>query len=151
MKNYLNKPELASHIRLGVGIIIYYRNEILLERRTDCKKWGLIGGSIEIGEKVEEAALRESFEETSLLLDINKLYLLGLYSDINDRRIIQYSDNCFHAIDIIYKYKLEKKEDLKKSKESLELAFFQYNDLPEDLVPPAKSPIKDFIKLLSKF
>ena len=146
MKNYLNNPELASHIRLGVGIIIFYNNKILLEHRTDCKKWGLIGGAIEIGERVEEAALRECYEETSLIIDKNKLYFLGLYSDINEKRIIQYSDNCFHAIDVIYKYKLDKQKDLKKSKESLELAFFPFNDLPEDLVPPARLPIKDFIQ-----
>ena len=146
MKNYLNNSDLASHIRLGVGIILHYKNKILLEHRTDCKKWGLIGGGIEIGEQVEEAAIRECYEETSLIIDKNKLEFLGLYSDTNDKRIIQYPDSCFHSIDIVYKYKLEKKQTLKKSSESLEIEFFPFYDLPNDLVPPAKKPIKEFIQ-----
>ena len=147
-KSYLTNTNLASHIRLGVGIIIFYNNEILLEHRTDCKKWGLIGGAIEIGEKIEEAAVRECYEETSLEIEKSKLCFLGIYSDINDRRIIQYPDNCFHAIDVIYKYKLENKKDLKKSKESLEILFFPLNDLPNNLVPPVISPINDFINTI---
>ena len=78
----------------------------------------------------------------------NKLYYFGLYSDINHRRIIKYPDNCFHAIDIIYKYSLENKQDLKKSKESLDIKFFPFNNLPKDIVPPAESPIDDFIQII---
>tara|TARA_Y100000589_G_C27038251_1_gene582002 strand:- start:238 stop:690 length:453 start_codon:yes stop_codon:yes gene_type:complete len=145
-KSYLTNPVLANHIRMGVGIIIIYKNQILLEHRADCEKWGLIGGSIEIGEKVEQAAVRECYEETSLEIEKNKLCFFGIYSDINDRRIIQYPDNCFHAIDVIYKYKLENKKDIKKSKESLDIKFFPFNELPNNLVPPAISPINDFIQ-----
>ena len=32
------------------------RGEILMQLRSDTKDWGLPGGSLEIGEKVEEAA-----------------------------------------------------------------------------------------------
>ena len=79
----------------------------MLEHRTDCNKWGLIGGSVEIGEQIEETALRECYEETGLIIDKKKLIFLGLYSDINQKRIIKYPDNCFHAIDVIYKYNLQ--------------------------------------------
>ena len=47
----------------------------------------MIGGAIEIGEKVEEAAIRECYEETSLIIDKNKLNFLGLYSDINEKEL----------------------------------------------------------------
>ena len=68
MKNYLNNSDLASHIRLGVGIILYYKNKILLEHRTDCKKWGLIGGGVEVGEEIIQAAIRECFEANQIMI-----------------------------------------------------------------------------------
>ena len=93
------------------------------------------------------AAVRECFEETSILLNKEELKYLGIYSDINQFRIIRYPDSCFHAIDIIFSYKLTKEVILKKSKESLEIGFFSIKSLPKNIVPPAQYPINDFIKL----
>ena len=71
-----------------------------------------------------------------------------MYSDINQHRIIQYEDNCFHAIDIVYSYQiLENNIKIIKSNESIEISFFSIKSLPKDIVPPAKDPINDFIKL----
>ena len=147
-KKYLKEVNKATHIRLGVGIILHTEKKLLLELRSDCKKWGLIGGAVEIGEETKKTAIRECIEETSIKINKNKLKLLGLYSDISEYRIIEYPDNCFHAIDIIYTYKISDNVKLKKSSESLKLSFFTCSDLPLNLVPPAKKPIYDFIKLL---
>jgi len=147
-KKYLTNAKFASSIRIGVGIIIYCSDKLLLERRSDCLKWGLIGGGVEIGENVKDTALRECFEETSIKLKKEKLEFLNLYSDINQHRIIQYEDNCFHAIDIVYSYQiLENNLKIIKSNESIEISFFSIKSLPKDIVPPAKDPINDFIKL----
>ena len=146
-KKYLTNPKYASSIRIGVGILIYKSEELLLERRKDCKKWGLIGGGIEIGESIEDTALRECIEETSIELKKENLKFFGLYSDIKQYRIIKYEDNCFHAIDIIYTYELLGNNfTIKKSNESMEISFFSFKSLPKDLVPPAKDPINVFIK-----
>ena len=147
-KKYLQEANKASHIRLGVGIILHTKTKLLLELRSDCKKWGLIGGGVEIGEEVENTAIRECFEETTIVINKHKLKFLGLYSDPSDYRIIKYPDSCFHAIDIVYSYKISENVKLIKSLESLKLSFFSYDSLPFDLVPPAKKPINDFIKLL---
>ena len=147
-KKYLIDPKNATHIRVGVGIILHTDKKILLEKRADCQKWGLIGGGVEVGEELKMTALRECQEETSLKLNKNNLQFLGVYSDISQYRIIEYPDNCFHAIDIIYSYKIAKNIKLKKSIESLKLTFFPFDCLPEQLVPPAKNPIEDFIKLI---
>lgn len=57
-------------ILTGVNIIVFNeRNEILLQRRTDTGDWGLIGGILELGESLEEAAHRELFEEAGLRTD----------------------------------------------------------------------------------
>ncbi len=147
VKKYLKDSKYADHIRIGVGIILHYYDKILLEKRVDCNNWGLTGGGVEVGETIEEAATRECFEETSIKLKKEKLKLLGVYSDVNQFRIINYPDSCFHAIDIIFYYQLDQEVNIKKSEESFDIRFFKINCLPTNIVPPAKKPIEDFIKL----
>lgn len=63
-----------SIIFVGVGIILRDNNgKILIGKRTDNKTWSLPGGSLEVGETLEEAAKRETFEETGII--INELEL----------------------------------------------------------------------------
>ncbi|SDT24201.1 NUDIX domain-containing protein [Paenibacillaceae bacterium GAS479] len=47
-------------------IVVNKQNEILLQLREDNGLWGLLGGSLEPGESMEEVARRELFEETGL-------------------------------------------------------------------------------------
>ena len=150
IRKYRDDKSSATHIRLGVGLILYSEKSLLLEQRIDCKKWGLIGGSVEIGERVETSITRECLEETGISIEENQLSLLGIYSDVNQYRIIHYPDNCFHAIDVIYSCKISKDYNIKKSEESIDISFFQFNKLPENIVPCALDPIVDFINLLDK-
>ena len=145
IKKYHKDKLSATHIRLGVGLLLHSDKKILLEKRIDCRNWGLIGGAVEIGERVEESVIRECYEETSIVIQEEDLELLGIYSDIEENRIIHYPDNCFHAIDVIYSCRIDEKVDMKKSFESLDINFFHQESLPNDLVPCAINPIKDFI------
>ena len=54
---------------------------VFVKRRNEPFKdyWALPGGIVEYGETVEGAALREAREETGL--DVNRLQLIGIYSD----------------------------------------------------------------------
>lgn len=47
-------------------IVLDQENRILLQRRTDSQDWGTVGGSMELGESLEETAARELLEETGL-------------------------------------------------------------------------------------
>jgi len=47
-------------------IIRYQGGIVLIERKNEPTGWALPGGFVEIGESVEEAAVREAREETSL-------------------------------------------------------------------------------------
>jgi ADP-ribose pyrophosphatase YjhB (NUDIX family) len=52
---------------LTVDIIIHYQGGIvLIERKNPPPGWALPGGFVDIGESLEEAAIREAKEETSL-------------------------------------------------------------------------------------
>ncbi|MEE9421570.1 MAG: NUDIX hydrolase [Gammaproteobacteria bacterium] len=69
---------------LTVDIIIEMINKperqiVLIERRYPPHGWALPGGFVDVGETLEQAAIREAKEETSL--DVELVCLLGCYSD----------------------------------------------------------------------
>ncbi|MCO6414484.1 MAG: NUDIX hydrolase [Thiogranum sp.] len=66
---------------------------VLIERRNPPHGWALPGGFVDVGERLEAAALREASEETSL--DIQLVALLGCYSDPQ-------RDNRGHTVSAVY-------------------------------------------------
>ena len=146
-KRYQNKIKGYEKLRIGVACAIFDGESLLLEKRADCGWWGLIGGSLETGETVEECALREVLEETGLHLKIEKLKLFSIYSDPKDRRILQYPDNRVHLIDIVFIYNFSV-SNVKISSESLAISLFNLEDIPKEIVPPARPIIEDICKYL---
>ncbi len=61
-------------IMAGACVLVFNEEgQLLLQRRTDSFDWGTIGGSLELGESLEEAAARELHEEAGLTADSFKL------------------------------------------------------------------------------
>lgn len=54
---------------------------VLIERKNPPYGWALPGGFVDVGETLEQAAVREALEETSLAITLHAL--LGCYSDPN--------------------------------------------------------------------
>jgi 8-oxo-dGTP pyrophosphatase MutT (NUDIX family) len=77
------------------------RRRLLLIQRADNRLWSLPGGSVDIGERVADAAVREVLEETGL--EIRLAGLVGIYSDPG--HVVEYSNGatrqefsvCFRA------------------------------------------------------
>jgi ADP-ribose pyrophosphatase YjhB (NUDIX family) len=76
------RPSVAAVVRDGQG-------RILLQRRSDNGLWGLPGGSVEIGESVTQAIIREVREETGLSVRVDRL--IGVYSDPR-LQVVRYPD-----------------------------------------------------------
>jgi 8-oxo-dGTP diphosphatase len=67
---------------LVTDIVIKTRAGVVLVKRKNPPykgSWALPGGFVEYGEKVEDAAVRETMEETGLNVKLNGL--VGVYSD----------------------------------------------------------------------
>ncbi|MBS1236536.1 MAG: hydrolase [Proteobacteria bacterium] len=52
---------------------------VLIERRNPPLGWAMPGGFVDVGETIEQAAVREAQEETALAVTL--MALLGVYSD----------------------------------------------------------------------
>ncbi len=106
------------------GCIIFDdAGRLLLQRRSDCSKWGFLGGMVELGESVEEAAIREIKEESGLDVDITSLF--GIYS----KYFAEYANgDKAQTIVHIFKAKTVGGTLIDKSEETLELKYFDLND-----------------------
>jgi len=121
--------------KLTVDGIVLKDGEILLVKRK--KKpfenmWALPGGFVNYGEKTENAAIREMFEETGLKTKIN--HLVGVYSDPN-------RDPRGHTVSVVYLLDVYEGR-LKGGDDALEAKFFDLNNLP-DLSFDHENIIKD--------
>ncbi len=66
-------------LKLGCSAALFDdEGRILLTKRSDNGQWCLPGGGVEPGESVEEACLREVWEETGLTVRVKRL--VGVYS-----------------------------------------------------------------------
>lgn len=120
-----NRPIIA----IGATIIVYNQiGEILLQHRTDTNTWGLPGGSMEMGENIEETARRELFEETGLVAI--KLKLLNVLSGPEFFFVYPNGDQ-MHTVIVLYKA-IEVEGDLQiNDNESKELRYFNLDAMPE--------------------
>ena len=115
------------------GAVVFIKNDkgqILLQRRSDNKLWGIPGGIQEVGESLEQNAVREVREESGLIIKEEDLVLLGVVSG-ESRRHDFGGDISYHNTAVFFtdKYIGEPRID----HESLELRFFDINDFPKDL------------------
>ena len=122
------------------AVIFNDRGEILLQRREDNGEWGLPGGIMEIGERIDQTLVREVWEETGL--EVEPLRLTGLYTDPAWTFTYPNGDRsqpvvaCFEARIIGGRLRAD-------GAESLEVRFFPPDRLPEPLDPRWRIRIED--------
>ena len=84
------------------GDLLYHYDVLLLKRSKDTNwmpnKWGLPGGHIEDGESPEDAAVRETLEETGLQL--NNIFMLKKINDV----VIYYSTSFAGGVEIDHEH-----------------------------------------------
>jgi 8-oxo-dGTP pyrophosphatase MutT (NUDIX family) len=130
---------------VAAGIYVYKDGKILLQRRKDNDCWSDHGGSVELGETLEEAAARELFEETGL--KALKLELFGVFSGPTmyftypNGDKVYIVDVCFVCEEFSGSLKCQKSE-------VTELKWFEIDNIPENITPPVKMPMARFIEFI---
>jgi ADP-ribose pyrophosphatase YjhB (NUDIX family) len=112
---------------LGVMALIEREGRLLLECRSDCGRWGLIGGAVEMEESLASALRREVREETGLSVSAADLFCV--FSDPS--KIVAYPDgNVVRVVSFAYRVEVEDFSLLKRGEDSMDLRFFSREDLP---------------------
>ena len=130
---------------LTVDIFIFDEDEnfILIKRRNEPYKdyWALPGGFVDYGECVEDAAVREALEETSIKVELNEL--VGVYSEPS-------RDPRRHTVSIAYTAR-GNMADMKAEDDACDIAIFNRKDLEKmKLAFDHEKIIKDCFNSLSR-
>jgi len=120
---------------LAVIVAVIEDGKVLLTKREDFEVWCLPGGGVEDGETLAEGAIREAKEETGL--DVELTRLVGVYSRIGAGM------HDVHAI--LYVAKPIGGELRTQPNETIEVAYFPFDRLPDELLFGHKKRIQDAI------
>lgn len=117
---------------VGVGAVVVHEGRVLLIRRGKAPlqgRWVVPGGTVELGETLEEAVIRELREETGL--EVRPLELVTVFDRIlRDDRAVRY-----HYV--IIDYWCERVSGtLRAGDDALEAVFVAPQDLTAFNVPP---------------
>ncbi len=134
-------PTRAIGIRPAVSAVIFdRRGRLLLQQRSDGGQWGLPGGSVEIGESVREAVVREVREETGLTVATRRL--VGVYS-APTLQLVRYPDgNVWHYVSMCFECTV-RSGTLQTCDETLALEYFPLRRLPSTLLAYHRVRIRD--------
>jgi 8-oxo-dGTP diphosphatase len=121
---------------LAVIVAIIDNGKILLTKREDFEVWCLPGGGVEEGESLAEGAIREAKEETGLEVELTRL--IGVYSRLGGGM------RDVHAV--LYAAKPIGGELKTQPHETIEVAYFPFDELPTEMLFGHKKRIEDAIE-----
>ena len=131
MDKDLPKFAVTALVLIARGAADHSGDEILLVRQNYGRRyWSLPGGSMEPGESVEQAAIREAKEETGL--DVRLTRLVGVYS----KPALDALAICFEAE--VIGGSIEEATD-----EVVECRYFRADTLPEPIREHLRARIAD--------
>lgn len=140
---------------VGVGVMVLRNNKLLLgKRHEDPDKadselhgeasWTMPGGKVDFGEKLEEAAQRELFEETGIKIDIDRLKFFSVTNEIVE-------DAHFVTIGFLCKDFPEQEPKVMEPDEITEWEWFDLDNLPEPMFRPSKKIAENYIRGENRF
>ncbi len=129
MEKY-KQPKLTVDIIIECGEGI-----ILIERKNSPYGWAIPGGFVDYGETVEQAALRESREETSL--EVKNLKQFYVYSDPS-------RDSRGHTISVVFTGETDGTP--KAASDAKNIGIFTETTLPENIAFDHRRILDDYFK-----
>lgn len=139
MRSLVGKEQLMM---VGVSVLLLDAdNRVLLLHRSDTDDWGVAGGYMEIGETLEEAAIREVREETGLELGAFTFY--KVFSGPDFAFTYPNGDKVYNVVSCYVSRNFTGKIQL--DQESTEYQFFNLDELPEKMMSHSRIVLQDFI------
>jgi ADP-ribose pyrophosphatase YjhB (NUDIX family) len=131
----------ALAVRVSASaVILDGKRQVLLQQRSDGGQWGLPGGGVEIGERVQDTVVREVREETGLV--VRPLRLVGVYSEPK-LQVVRYPDgNVWHYVTLCFECRVVRGR-LTTCEETLALAYYPVHRLPRAILPHHRIRIRD--------
>ena len=111
---------------------------MLIERRYPPLGWALPGGFVDVGETLEQAAVREALEETCV--DVKLTRLLGCYSDPG-------RDPRGHTVSAVYLATASGQPHA--ADDAANVALFQPDALPHPLAFDHGTILQDYLRFLT--
>ena len=134
----MSRPELKTPYVTADTIIRYQGGIVLIERKNEPSGWAIPGGFVEIGESVEQAAVREAREETSL--DVALVEQFYTYSKPG-------RDPRFHTVTVVFigigAGALKGRDDARRAE------VFLPNNLPGQIAFDHRKIIQDYYQYLA--
>jgi ADP-ribose pyrophosphatase YjhB (NUDIX family) len=127
-------PAVAAIIRDEAG-------QVLLIRRGDGRGWSLPGGVMEPGEDLAGCVVREVEEETGL--QVEPVHLVGVYSDPAVNHITYPNGDQIHIVSATFLCRVLGGHLRPDGDESLDVAYFPPDGLPETLIAVHRIRIAD--------
>ena len=125
---------MSQRPKVGVGVIVTKGDRVLLMRRQNSHgdgTWSPPGGHLEFGEEVEECAIRETYEETGVVIEGVTFH--GLTNDV-------FAEEGKHYITIWVEGRyVEGEPRVNSAREASEVGWFSWQGLPEPLFLPLQN------------
>jgi ADP-ribose pyrophosphatase YjhB (NUDIX family) len=143
MKEIINCPFCGKGIERyknpfpTVDIIIEMeKGVVLIKRKNPPYGWAIPGGFVDYGETLEQAAVREAREETSL--EVKLISQLGAYSDpLRDPR--------HHTISVVFTARVIAGSP-QAADDAIDIGIFSRDNLPKDLAFDHSKILQDFFQ-----
>lgn len=126
----------------AVVLLVNENNELLLQHRKD-GYWGVPGGLMELGESLEDTAKREVKEETGL--EVGEMELLDVLSGPDYFLELPNGDEIYSVTAVYLTFESKGMIEIDKT-ESIDLQYFNINQLPEGLNEANRSYIEVYLK-----
>lgn len=131
-------------IMVGACVLIFNeRKQLLLQLRIDNKCWGLAGGSMELGENLEDVARREMLEETGL--KARSLELIHTFSGQDFYYKYPHGDEVYNVVTAYFCEDYEGALAFDVA-EATAIQFFDLDKLPQNISPPDRLVLAYFLE-----
>ena len=145
----LNEESYIGRIRKSVGndlllvpgacvVLEDDQQRILLQQRGDNHLWGFPGGSAEEGQNFKAIGVSEVREETGLQVLTDDLVCFASFSDPLHNTLHYPNGDVTHYFSLCFWVRRWQGDLVADGKETLQLKFFDENQLPEKCLPATK-------------